>query len=140
MSQVIFALYIQVSFEIILKKPGVADLMAKDLLKPVEERYIHSIMSTEHGGILIFTFLSCLLALIHKALTIQVDTTFKRTAGDINEWEIVIWYHELQRGMLCSILTIYGHFRTDLDVRYFSCYDRESLLKSIRSRSIQGDF
>ena len=77
--------------------------MVKDLLKPVEERYVHSIMSTEHGGVLIFTFLSCLLALIHKALTIQVDTTFKRTAGDINEWEIVIWYRELQRGVIYSI-------------------------------------
>ena len=76
--------------------------MAKDLLKPVEERYVHSIMSTEHGGILIFTFFSRLLALIHKALTIQVDTTSKRTAGDINEWEIVIWYHELQRGAIYS--------------------------------------
>ena len=79
--------------------------MAKDLLKPVEEQYIHSIMSTEHGGILIFTFLSRLLALIHKALTIQVDTTFKQTAGDINEWEIVIWYHELQRGKIFYIPT-----------------------------------
>ena len=84
------------------RKLGVADLMSKDLLKPVEERYVHSIMSTGNGGILIFTFLSRLLALIHKALTIQVDTTFKRTAGDINEWEIVIWYQELQRGMLYS--------------------------------------
>jgi predicted membrane protein len=77
--------------------------MAKDLLKPVEEQYVHSIMSTEHSGILIFTFLSRLLALIHKALTIQVDTTFKRTAGDINEWELVIWYQELQRGKLYYI-------------------------------------
>jgi hypothetical protein len=79
--------------------PGVADLLAKDLLKPIQERYIHSIITTEHGGVLIFTFFSNLLALIHSALTIQVDTTFKRTAGDIKEWEIVIWYRELQRGM-----------------------------------------
>lgn len=86
-----------------LQTTGVADLMVKDLLKPIEERYIHSIMSTQHGGILIFTFLSRLLTLIHKALTIQVDTTFKRTAGDINEWEIVIWYRELQRGTFFSI-------------------------------------
>jgi len=78
---------------------GVADLLAKDVLKPIKERYIHSIMTTAHGGLLIFTFFSDLLALIHSALTIQVDTTFKRTAGDINEWEIVIWYRELQRGM-----------------------------------------
>jgi hypothetical protein len=92
-------------FKMTFQITGVADLMAKDLLKPVEERYVHSIMSTEHGGILIFTFLSHLLALIHKALTIQVDTTFKRTAGDINEWEIVIWYHELQQGKIYYIPT-----------------------------------
>jgi hypothetical protein len=97
---------------------GVADLMAKDLLKPVEERYVHSIMSTEHGGILIFTFLSRLLALIHKALTIQVDTTFKRTAGDINEWEIVIWYHELQRGKIYYIPT-----KNSEVMCRFSCYN-----------------
>jgi hypothetical protein len=78
---------------------GVADLLAKDVLKPIEERYVHSIMTTAHGGLLIFTFFSYLLALIHSALTIQVDTTFKRTIGDINEWELVIWYRELQRGM-----------------------------------------
>lgn len=107
MSQVSFAFLFDLGFEMTFLKPGVADLMAKDLLKPVEERYVHSIMSTEHGGILIFTFLSRLLALIHKALTIQVDTTFKRTAGDINEWEIVIWYQELQRGILYFFP---GHF------------------------------
>lgn len=117
------------------QKPGVADLMAKDLLKPIEERYIHSIMSTEHGGILIFTFLSQLLALIHKALTIQVDTTFKRTAGDINEWEIVIWYHELHRGKQ------FIHFKVVIELKCrFSCHDWESLFQSFGSRSIQGDF
>ena len=79
--------------------PGVADLLAKDVLKPIQERYVHSIITTEHGGILIFIFFSNLLALIHSALTIQVDTTFKQTAGDINKWEIVIWYCKLQRGM-----------------------------------------
>jgi hypothetical protein len=101
--QVSFFYLYRISSQYELSTPGVADLMAKDLLKPVEERYVHSIISTEHGGILIFTFLSRLLALIHKALTIQVDTTFKWTAGDINEWEIVVWYRELQRGMFYSI-------------------------------------
>ena len=94
-------------------------------------------MSTEHGGVLIFTFLSCLLALIHKALTIQVDTTFKRTAGDINEWEIVVWYCELQRGMIYSIP---GPFLNLYKLYHFSRHDWESLFKSFRSYSIQGNF
>jgi hypothetical protein len=27
------------------------------------------------------------------------DTTFKRVAGDLNEWEVVIFYNALERGM-----------------------------------------
>ena len=109
-----------------IKTPGVADLMVKDLLKPVEERYVHSIMSTEHGGVLIFTFFSYLLALIHKALTIQVDTTFKRTAGDINEWEIVIWYRELQRGVIHSISGLFLNLYTILAVTIGRVYSNRS--------------
>ena len=77
---------------------GVSYLMTKDSTKPLDERYVHSIKSTENGGLLIFTFVPSLLSLIHKTPTIQVDTTFKRTAGDMKEWEIVIWYSELMRG------------------------------------------
>ncbi|KAJ7511946.1 hypothetical protein B0H11DRAFT_1899441 [Mycena galericulata] len=32
------------------------------------------------------------------ARTVQVDTTFGRTAGELNEWEFVIWYGSVERG------------------------------------------
>ena len=47
---------------------------------------------------MIFTFQPYLLGLVHEAVTIQVDTTFKRTVGELQECEIVIWYPAVQRG------------------------------------------
>lgn len=73
--------------------------MKADREKPAADRYIHSIKTTTEGGMLIFTFNVFLLGLVHDALTIQVDSTFKRMAGDLNEWEIVIWYPHVSRGM-----------------------------------------
>ena len=77
--------------------------MQKDLVKPQDERYIHSIITTETGGIVVFTANSFLLSLIHKAATIQVDTTFKCAVGDLKEWEVVIWEPEVQHGAWTSL-------------------------------------
>jgi len=84
---------------------GVVNQYMSDLRKPLESRYIHKIVTTPNGGILIFTFQPKLASLIHKALSLLVDTTFKRAAGDLNEWEIVIWYPAINRSkfkLLCK--------------------------------------
>jgi hypothetical protein len=79
---------------------GVIHLMQQDLTNlEAEERYIHAIATTLTGGKILFTANPFLLGRIHKAISIYVDTTFKRTAGEMNEWEIVMWDEEVQRGM-----------------------------------------
>ena len=65
-----------------------------------EEQYIHAIATTLTGGKILFTANPFLLGCIHKAISIYVDTTFKHTAGEMNEWEIVMWDEEVQHGML----------------------------------------
>ena len=73
--------------------------MNKDLSKPIEERYIHGFATTIHGGRVILTANSSLLARIHHAKTLFVDTTFKRTVGVLKEWEVVIYDKGVERGV-----------------------------------------
>lgn len=40
---------------------------------------------------LVVTANPVLAALIHEARFLVCDYTFKRTNGDLNEWEVVIW-------------------------------------------------
>lgn len=76
--------------------------------KPIKEQYIRSILTTPEGGILIVTCEKYLLGLVHKAVAIQVDTTFKRVVGTqlggLNEWELVIWFPGAERGESDMIL------------------------------------
>ncbi|KAJ7719564.1 hypothetical protein B0H16DRAFT_1795091, partial [Mycena metata] len=54
--------------------------------------------------------------LVHVARTVQVDTTFGRTVGDLNEWEFVIWYGSVER-----VLTL-GRIYTDgADRPHYKC-------------------
>ena len=62
-----------------------------------EGRYIHSIKTTPTGAKLIFTADAFLLGLIHHAVSIQVDTTFKRAIGELKEWEVVMWERRVKR-------------------------------------------
>lgn len=66
---------------------------------PTEDQYIHSVVHGDDGGTLILTFDYYLIQLIHQAVSFEVDTTFKRAHGDLNEWEIVIWYSGSNRCM-----------------------------------------
>lgn len=76
---------------------GAFDLFYKEVKKPLTERYIQSIVTTEDGGILILTFVPFLLSLIHEVVSFECDVTFKRVV-DLNEWEMVIFYPPVQRG------------------------------------------
>ncbi|KAJ6629706.1 hypothetical protein B0H10DRAFT_2208657 [Mycena sp. CBHHK59/15] len=101
---------------------GIAGVWAhhlKDLALPIGEHYIHSIITTPGGGVIIVTMVPKLANLIHVARTVQVDTTFKRTVGDLNEWEFVIWYGSVER-----VLTV-GRIYTDQCDRphYKALYD-----------------
>lgn len=72
--------------------------MDEDLKKlDPAQRYIHSIKTTPTGAKLIFTADTFLLGLIHHAVSIQVDTTFKRAIGELKEWEVVMWERRVKR-------------------------------------------
>ncbi|KAJ7834662.1 hypothetical protein B0H14DRAFT_3461963 [Mycena olivaceomarginata] len=75
----------------------------QDLQLPVESQYIQSIVTTPGGRVLIIAMVPYLATLVHLARTVQVDTNFGRTVGDLNEWEFVIWYGSVER-----VLTVGG--------------------------------
>lgn len=77
--------------------------MEEDLKKPLETRYIHSFLTTPNGGKVNIIASPYLFLRIHRAETIFVDTTFKRTVGALKEWEAVVWDREVQRGMLPTL-------------------------------------
>ena len=71
--------------------PGIVELYDKDLknLEP-EEQYIWHLRM--EGSIkLVVTANPVLAALIHEARFIVCDYTFKRTNGELNEWEVAVW-------------------------------------------------
>ncbi|KAJ7717658.1 hypothetical protein B0H16DRAFT_1897881 [Mycena metata] len=98
---------------------GVAAIYARhvrDLKLPPEECYIQSVITTPDGRVLIITMVPYLANLVHVARTVQVDTTFGRTVGDLNEWEFVIWYGSVER-----VLTL-GRIYTDgADRPHYKC-------------------
>ncbi|KAF8313350.1 hypothetical protein F5887DRAFT_1090268 [Amanita rubescens] len=79
--------------------PGVWNNLGSERKKPVDERYVHNILTTPSDGLLIYTFHPYLLGLVHQAITIQIDTTFKRTVGEFQECEIVIWCAAVHRAV-----------------------------------------
>lgn len=70
-----------------------------DLNKPIEEWYIHGFATTIHGGHILLTANPYLLARIHLAKTIFVDTTFKLTVGALKKWEVVMYDKEVEQGI-----------------------------------------
>ena len=77
---------------------GAYELYRKDLTKDIDDRYIHSFINTQEGGTIIFTCVPFLLGLIHEVSSFECDVTFKRVQL-LNEWEMVIYYLPVQRGM-----------------------------------------
>lgn len=68
-----------------------------DIATPIKDRYIHAVHAVD-TKLIVVTMFADLVALIHKAAYVQVDTTFKRVVGDLNEWELTIYSREATRG------------------------------------------
>ncbi|KAJ7440024.1 hypothetical protein FB451DRAFT_966547, partial [Mycena latifolia] len=64
---------------------GVIARHIADMKLEEEDRYIHRVLITPDSHILIITMVSKLANLVHFTRTIQVDTTFGRTVGSLNE-------------------------------------------------------
>ncbi|KAJ6560476.1 hypothetical protein B0H10DRAFT_2240405 [Mycena sp. CBHHK59/15] len=71
---------------------GILDEYANDLKLPLAQRYIHQIRMD--GEIIAVAMVADLAALLHDAGVrfLEGDITFKRTNGEMNEWEAAIWY------------------------------------------------
>lgn len=75
-------------------------MMIADEKKPASERYIHGLEAVGTNERLIITGFQELMELIHDITTkfLQLDTTFKRGVGRLNELEVSIYYAPLNRG------------------------------------------
>jgi hypothetical protein len=71
---------------------GVYHKFLEERKLPIEEQYIHSVVNSCENSILILTFNYHFIQLIHKMTSFEVDTTFKHAHGELNQWELVIWY------------------------------------------------
>ncbi|KAJ7731028.1 hypothetical protein B0H16DRAFT_1427586 [Mycena metata] len=80
---------------------GAFKLFYDDMKKPIEERYIHRLVTVPDGGTMIITCLAALMGLLDDTgvTSFETDTTFKRIAGEMNEWEVVIFFKALQRAV-----------------------------------------
>lgn len=81
--------------------PGAFQLFLDDQKKPLADRYIHCCRTTDDGGVLIITGVPFLIKLLDDpgVLAFDDDTTFKRVAGEMNEWELALFLKAVQRGM-----------------------------------------
>ncbi|KAJ7589309.1 hypothetical protein C8J56DRAFT_888896 [Mycena floridula] len=60
---------------------------------PLKERYVHQVVM--NGSLKVAVTMEPELAeLIHSTRYIDLDYTFKRTHGELNEWEVVVWDDE----------------------------------------------
>ncbi|KAJ7049852.1 hypothetical protein C8F01DRAFT_1092926 [Mycena amicta] len=80
--------------------PGVLHLYEQDVKKPnPNDRYVQRFVTTPDGGNIILTAFPQLLALLDEVDSFQADATFKRVAGELNEWEVVVFYKALNRNV-----------------------------------------
>ncbi|KAJ7572462.1 hypothetical protein C8J56DRAFT_905480 [Mycena floridula] len=64
---------------------------------PKDQRYIQGLHQFDGDGFVVITMNSYLASLVHHALWIMVDTTFKVVHGKPNEWKLVIWSSQLNK-------------------------------------------
>ncbi|KAJ7598324.1 hypothetical protein C8J56DRAFT_1039197 [Mycena floridula] len=88
-----------------LSLPGVMKLWMEDAEKPVEDRYVHQVLTGvpgDPGAVMIFTFLASLMSLIQEVDSYEVDGTFKR-CKDMEEQEMVTYHPGLKSVTLARV-------------------------------------
>jgi hypothetical protein len=71
-------------------------MLVQELDKPIQERYLHLIVSRDNGMHLIFTFVPSLLKLIHDSPAGEGDIQYKRVENLFNEYEFVTYLPDIQ--------------------------------------------
>jgi hypothetical protein len=84
----------------------VFELYSADQKRPPEDRYIHCCRTTPDGGIIIITGVPFLIKLLDDpgVTSFDDDTTFKRIAGEMNEWELSLFFKAVLRGKCGSFI------------------------------------
>ncbi|KAF7326552.1 hypothetical protein MVEN_02608400 [Mycena venus] len=80
---------------------GAFQLFLEDKKNPPHKRYIHCYRTTDDGSVLIITGVPFLIKLLDDpgVLAFDDDTTFKRVAGEMNEWELAFFFKAVQRAL-----------------------------------------
>ncbi|KAJ7225030.1 hypothetical protein C8J57DRAFT_1590778 [Mycena rebaudengoi] len=93
-----------------LDVPGAFHLFFEDLMKPIDERYIQRVTATPDGGTMILACLAALMRLLDDTgvTSFEADTTFARVAGNMNEWEVVIFLKSLERAVTIARAYVNG--------------------------------
>ncbi|KAJ6472079.1 hypothetical protein C8R45DRAFT_1164911 [Mycena sanguinolenta] len=80
---------------------GALQLYREDLEKLPEKRYIHCFRVTDDGGVLIITGVPFLIKLLDDpgVRAFDDDTSFKRVAGEMNEWELALFFKAVERAV-----------------------------------------
>ncbi|KAJ6553788.1 hypothetical protein DFH09DRAFT_1495357 [Mycena vulgaris] len=82
-----------------LTEAGAFQLYYNGLTKPLPERYIHGYLTMPVGGICILTCVPYLLKLLDDpgVIAFDGDSTYKRIAGSMNEWELTVFVKAVLR-------------------------------------------
>lgn len=73
-----------------------------------EERYIWHLRMDGNVKVVV-TAHHILVALVHSARYLVCDYTFKRTNGELNEWEVAIWHGATNERELRIQLEVFFH-------------------------------
>ncbi|KAK6974246.1 hypothetical protein R3P38DRAFT_2447950, partial [Favolaschia claudopus] len=81
--------------------PGAFQLFLEDQKKPLDQRYIHCCRAVNDGGVIIITGVPFLIKLLDDpgVRAFDDDTTFKRVEGEMNEWELALFFKAVERAV-----------------------------------------
>ncbi|KAK6971991.1 hypothetical protein R3P38DRAFT_3487128 [Favolaschia claudopus] len=79
--------------------PGAFQRFLEDQKKPLDQRYIHCCRAVNDGGVIIITGVPFLIKLLDDpgVRAFDDDTTFKRVEGEMNEWELALFFKAVER-------------------------------------------
>ncbi|KAL0064923.1 hypothetical protein AAF712_008181 [Marasmius tenuissimus] len=84
---------------------GAVGLYDDDQQLPKSDRYVQEIQMDAHRKF-IFTFNAVLLGIIHDAVEVGGDGTFKRVDGEFDEYELTAWATAIDSGMSFFVFQI----------------------------------